>query len=251
MDMDTSIAQSCDVYFYELAHEMGVKNMQEYLARFGFGQKTGIDLGAELPGLLPSREWKKRRHNKPWYPGETLIMGIGQGYFLTTPLQLAASTASYANGGTYRAPRVVSRIENSTTRELIEEIGTVEKSIEINKQSNWDDIELAMINVVEDIRGTAKRIRSDNYRIAGKTGTAQVFTIKQDEEYDETKISKKNRDHALFVAYAPIEDPQIAVAVIVENGGSGSSTAAPIAKKIMDAWLLDEPMPVDSGDEQS
>jgi len=251
MDMDTSIAQSCDVYFYELAHEMGVKKMQEYLAKFGFGQKTGIDLGAELPGLLPSREWKKRRHNKPWYPGETLIMGIGQGYFLTTPLQLAASTASFANGGTYRAPRVVSRIENSTTRELIEKIGTVEKNIEIKKQSNWDDTELAMTNVVEHIRGTAKRIRSDNYRIAGKTGTAQVFTIKQDEEYDETKISKKNRDHALFVAYAPIEDPQIAVAVIVENGGSGSAAAAPIAKKIMDAWLLDEPILINNGDEQS
>ncbi len=251
MDMDSSITQSCDVYFYELAHDMGVNKMQEYLANFGFGQKTGVDLGAELPGLLPSRDWKKRRHSKPWYPGETLIMGIGQGYFLTTPLQLAAATASFANGGIYRAPRVVDRIENSTSNELLEKIGTIENNIAINKTANWDDIELAMTNVVEHIRGTAKRIRSNEYRIAGKTGTAQVFTVKQDEEYDEEKISKKNRDHALFIAYAPIEDPQIAVAVIVENGGHGGSAAAPIAKKIMDAWLLDKPLEVIAGDGQS
>ncbi|NNJ91440.1 MAG: penicillin-binding protein 2 [Gammaproteobacteria bacterium] len=251
MDMDASITQSCDVYFYELGHEMGVNKMHDYLVNFGFGNKTGIDLGGELSGVLPSQEWKKRRYNKPWYPGETLIMAIGQGYYLTTPLQLAAATASFANGGTYHAPRVVDRIENSTSGDLIENIGTVEQNIDIKQLQNWDDIEVAMTNVVEHIRGTAKRIRSDEYRIAGKTGTAQVFTVKQDEEYDETKISKKNRDHALFVAYAPIEDPQIAVAIIVENGGHGGSAAAPIAKKIMDAWLLDEAEPAETGDEQS
>ncbi|MEJ2212495.1 MAG: penicillin-binding protein 2 [Gammaproteobacteria bacterium] len=207
VDMNDSIVQSCDVYYYQLAHDMGVTNMQEYLSHFGFGSRTGIDLGAELPGLLPSREWKRRRHDKPWYPGETLIMGIGQGYFLSTPLQLAAATAAFANGGVFKAPRIVSHIEHVNMADSTEDIGTIEK--EIPKK-----------------------------RIAGKTGTAQVFSVKQDEEYDEEKVSKKNRDHALFVAYAPVEDPQIAVAVIVENGGHGGSVAAPIAKKIMDAYLL-------------
>ncbi len=239
VDMNDSIVQSCDVYYYQLANEMGVTKMQEYLAHFGFGSRTGIDLGAELPGLLPSKEWKRRRHDKPWYPGETLIMGIGQGYFLSTPLQLAAATAAFANGGVFKAPRIVSHIEHVNTENGREEIDTINRNIPKVSQENWQNIDLSMTNVVEGIRGTAKRIRSPYYRLAGKTGTAQVFTIKQDEEYDEEKISKKNRDHALFVAYAPVEDPQIAVAVIVENGGSGGSVAAPIAKKIMDAYLLD------------
>ncbi len=239
VDMNDSIVQSCDVYYYELAHDMGVEKLHQFLALFGFGQKSGVDLGAELPGLLPSREWKRRRYNKPWYPGETLIMGIGQGYFLTTPLQLAVATATFANGGIYRSPRIVDRIVGNSPDQLIEKIGTVKKSIPIGNQQNWTDVADAMINVIEGARGTAKRIKNPDYRIAGKTGTAQVFTVKQDEEYDETKISKKNRDHALFVAYAPVEDPQIAVAVIVENGGHGGSVAAPIAKKIMDAFLLE------------
>lgn len=238
IDMDQAITQSCDVYFYDLAHVLGVDRLHQYLSLFGFGSKSGVDLGAELPGLLPSREWKRRRHNKAWYPGETLIMGIGQGYFLTTPLQLAAATATFANGGIYRSPRIVDHIIGNTANEIIEQIGTVERTLPINDQQNWDKVETAMINVVEHPRGTAKRLKNPNYRIAGKTGTAQVFTVKQDEEYDEEKISKKYRDHALFIAYAPIEDPQIAVAVIVENGGHGGSTAAPIAKKIMDAYLL-------------
>lgn len=238
VDMNDSIVQSCDVYYYQLAHDMGVTNMQDYLSHFGFGSRTGIDLGAELPGLLPSREWKRRRHDKPWYPGETLIMGIGQGYFLSTPLQLAAATAAFANGGVFKAPRIVSHIEHVNMADSTEDIGTIEKEIPKKSPENWKNIDLAMTNVVENIRGTAKRIRSPYYRIAGKTGTAQVFTVKQDEEYDEEKVSKKNRDHALFVAYAPVEDPQIAVAVIVENGGHGGSVAAPIAKKIMDAYLL-------------
>lgn len=238
VDMDTSVTQSCDVYYYQLAHEMGVNKMQQYLSNFGFGQRTGIDTGAELPGLLPSRGWKRRRYNKPWYPGETLIMGIGQGYFLATPLQLASATATFANGGTHRSPRIVDRIVAGNLDETIEKIGTVENFLTIQNQLHWDQVETAMLNVVEGARGTAKRIKNPNYRIAGKTGTAQVFTVKQDEEYDESKISKKNRDHALFVAYAPLEDPKIAVAVIVENGGHGGSAAAPIAKKIMDAYLL-------------
>ncbi|MGD2117822.1 MAG: penicillin-binding protein 2 [Chromatiales bacterium] len=240
VDMDISITQSCDVYYYDLAHEMGIDRLQQYLGQFGFGERTGVDLGGELPGLLPSKEWKRRRHNKPWYPGETLIMGIGQGYFLTTPLQLAAATATLANGGIYRAPRVVSKIIGNSTDDVIEKIGTTEKPLKKTSQANWDHMLTAMNHVVEGARGTAKRIQNKNYRIAGKTGTAQVFSVKQDEEYDEENVAKKFRDHALFMAFAPLEDPQIAVAVIVENGGHGGSIAAPIAKRIMDAYLLDE-----------
>lgn len=248
VNMDDSVVQSCDVYYYDLAYEMGVTLMHDYLAHFGFGEKTGVDLGAELPGLLPSREWKRRRHNKPWYPGETLIMGIGQGYFLSTPLQLAVATATFANGGVFRQPRLVDRIEHSSSGELLEKVGTVEKQLPIDDPENWKKIDSTMIHVVESPRGTAKRIRSEDYRIAGKTGTAQVFTVAQDEEYDEEKIAKKLRDHALFIAYAPVEDPQIAVAVVVENGGHGGAVAAPVARKIMDAYLLGD---TDMGDQDN
>lgn len=237
MDLEDAIVQSCDVFFYKLAYELGIDQLHDYLKDFGFGRHTGIDLTGEKTGLLPSREWKKRARRQPWYPGETLIMGIGQGYFLTTPLQLAAATAAIANNGLFYTPHVVDYLRTRETGEIT----PIPKSahvIPIASEQNWDDVRTGMINVVEGPRGTAKRIRSDRYRIAGKTGTAQVFTIAQDEEYNEEEVAEKLRDHALFVAYAPIEDPQIAVAVVVENGGHGGSVAAPIARTIMDAYLL-------------
>lgn len=237
VDVNSSIAQSCDVFFYKLAHDMGIDEMSGYLANFNFGVPTGIDLVGEARGILPSREWKRNSRRQPWYPGETVIAGIGQGYYLATPLQLAAATAAFANGGNYYTPRLVDYLHTrgSQERSVIPPQG---RAIDHVLDSNWDDIHSSMLNVVEGLRGTAKKIRTDYYQIAGKTGTAQVFTIKQDEEYDEDKISKKHRDHALFVAYAPAENPQIAIAVIAENGGGGSSTAAPIARKILDAYLL-------------
>ena len=237
MDLDAAIVQSCDVYFYKLAYELGVDRLNEYLSQFGFGGRTGIDLTGESTGLLPSREWKRRARRQPWYPGETLIMGIGQGYFLATPLQLAAATAAIANNGTFYTPRVVHYLRARETGEITP-IPPSSQPIPKAFKQNWEDVRTGMANVVESPRGTAKRIRSDQYRIAGKTGTAQVFTVAQDEEYDEETLEKKLRDHALFVAYAPIDDPQIAIAVVVENGGHGGSTAAPIARKIMDAYLL-------------
>lgn len=236
VDVDIAITQSCDVYFYQLAHDMGVNRLQEYLKYFRFGEKTGVDLVGERSGIRPSREWKKKRYRQPWYPGETVIMGIGQGYFLTTPLQLAAATAAIANGGTYYTPHIAARIIDDNTQESWQ-LDPAAFPIPVSEPMNWEHVRKAMANVVEGQRGTAKRIRSDDYRIAGKTGTAQVFTVKQDEKYDEATIEKKMRDHALFIAYAPIEDPRIAVAVIVENGGHGGSTAAPIARQIMDAYL--------------
>ncbi len=208
------------------------------MAGFGFGEKSGIDLLGELPGLLPSRDWKRAKKRAPWYPGETLIVGIGQGYFLTTPLQLAVATATLANRGRRIDPRVVASIEkpDGTQTPTAIKMTTFQQ---LNPQ-HWEDIIASMADVVEGLRGTARRIRSDAYRIAGKTGTAQVFTIKQEEEYDEETVAKHKRDHALFIAFAPVEMPRIAVAVIVENGGHGGSVAAPIARLVMDQYLLHE-----------
>ena len=236
MDLDAAITQSCDVFYYKLAYEMGIDKLSGYMAHFGFGEKTGVDLIGEARGIQPSREWKRAKRRQPWYPGETVITGIGQGYYLSTPLQLAAATAAFANGGTYYTPRLVDYLQTRGEEESIP-IPAQGTAIPI-RPDNWQDVHKAMLNVTEGLRGTAKRIRNEHYRIAGKTGTAQVFTVAQDEEYDEETVAKKKRDHALFVAYAPAEDPQIAVAVIVENGGHGGSVAAPIARKMMDAYLL-------------
>jgi len=240
MHLDDAITQSCDVFFYQLAYDMGIDKMHDYLSNFRFGQKTGVDILGELPGLLPSREWKREARNQPWYPGETLIVGIGQGYFLATPLQLAGATAAIANGGTYHTPKVVSRVTDRTQGTMIPLSGS-SHTIQIKNQLHWQDVQKAMAQVTEHPRGTAKGIRNDHYRIAGKTGTAQVFSIKQDEEYKEEELQREMLDHALFIAYAPVEDPQIAVAVIVEHGKHGGSTAAPIARQIMDTYLLKDP----------
>lgn len=237
-EMTKAIAESCDVYFYDLAQNLGIDAMQSFLHNFGFGQPTGIDIKGELTGILPSREWKRRAYKQAWYPGETLIVGIGQGYFLSTPLQLAHATATLANRGTNIQPRLVKSIydpNNQTTTEIPPvDLGT----INLKNTDHWDQIITAMTEVVHSRSGTAHKIGKDApYIIAGKTGTAQVFTVKQDERYDETKIDERLKDHALFVAYAPVEDPKIAIAIIVENGGSGSGSAAPIARRVMDAHL--------------
>jgi penicillin-binding protein 2 len=237
MDLKGAITQSCDVYYYKLASDMGVDSLSKYLEQFGFGEKTGIDLIGEASGILPSRDWKRAARNQPWYAGETVIMGIGQGYFLTSPLQLATATAAFANNGDRLTPRLVKNMTDAKNNSELT-VDAEHHPVSISNKRNWTEVHYAMVNVTEGKRGTAKRIRTPLYRIAGKTGTAQVFSVKQNEEYDEEKIAKKFRDHALFVAYAPADAPQIAVAVIVENGGHGGSTAAPIARKLMDAYLL-------------
>jgi len=236
-DLDKAITQSCDVFFYQLAHETGIDRLQSYLQQFRFGERTGIDLLGEQRGIRPSREWKRKRYKQVWFPGETVIIGIGQGSFQATPLQLAAATAALANGGHYFEPRVVAeRIDEGSGRRTA--VPPREHPIPIGDEAHWRAIRQAMIHVVESPHGTARRIRSRRYRIAGKTGTAQVFSVAQDAEYKEEEVARRMRDHALFIAFAPVEEPRIAVAVIVENGGHGGSTAAPIARKIMDAWLL-------------
>jgi penicillin-binding protein 2 len=241
MDLNNAITQSCDVYFYDLAYRMGIDRMSEFLAKFGFGVKTGVDSTSERNGLLPSREWKRRAEGMPWFPGETLITGIGQGALLVTPLQLANSTAAFSVKGQRYQPHLVKSVEKVPEYNLIDIASRVAGRYELQSEKNWQHVHDAMVNVVHGLRGTAHRISQGmQYRAAGKTGTAQVFEIAQDEEYDEETVAEKLRDHALFISYAPADAPQIAVAVIVENGGHGSSVAAPIARRIMDAYLLEE-----------
>ncbi len=239
VDMNTAIQRSCDVYFYELALELGIDRLNSFMNRFGFGRKTGVDIGGEVSGLMPSRDWKRRARNQPWYPGETLITGIGQGFTLATPLQLATATSSLALRGQRLAPRVArAEIDPETGARYLLKPDRL-PPVKIVHQSHWAAVIQGMVDVVHSARGTARRIGEDApYRIAGKTGTAQVFSIGQEEKYEADAIDKKLRDHALFIAFAPVEKPRIAVAVLVENGGSGSSAAAPIARKVMDYYLL-------------
>ena len=236
VDMRRAIAQSCDTYFYKLAFDMGIDRMHDYLAKFGFGEKTGIDLEGESPGLLPSRDWKQRRWKKEWYPGETVIAGIGQGYHLTTPLQLAAATAMIANGGKRIEPRLVQAVRDPLTHVWQPQPVVVRGQLAI-KPEDLAVIRQGMMDAMRPGGTAAAAAAGAPYTIAGKTGTAQVVGIKQGARYDAGSLSRKNRDHALFIAYAPAENPTIAVAVMVENGGHGGSTAAPIARAVFDYYL--------------
>jgi penicillin-binding protein 2 len=242
MDLHNAIEQSCDVYFYEISNVLGIDRMHTYLDQFGLGQYTGIDLVGEHRGLVPSREWKqsafRNRADQSWFPGETVIASIGQGYMLVTPLQLANATAAVASRGKRFRPHMVAASEDPLTG--IREIITPEhlRDVDIENEVYWESVIAAMHDVMQGDRGTARAAgRNAAYEMAGKSGTAQVFSVAQDEEYDEDEIEEQLRDHALFISFAPVETPKIAVAVIVENGSSGSRTAAPIARAIMDRYL--------------
>jgi len=237
--LSRAITESCDVYFYDLSLKLGIDRISSYMAQFGFGQRTGIDTGGEAQGLLPSREWKRRVRKEPWFPGETLITGIGQGFNLATPVQLSSATATLAMRGKHMRPIVVREIEDPQNHRR-HPIPPVEiDQVPVVNEGNWWRIERAMSQVIHADNGTARRLREGiQYKMAGKSGTAQVFSIAQDAEYDADEITKRLRDHALFVAFAPLNDPQIAVALIVENGGSGGAVAGPIARRIIDQHLL-------------
>lgn len=237
VNVNKAITESCDVYFYRLASVLGIDDMHSFLQKFGFGEKTGIDLVGEKPGLLPSREWKFEQKKQSWYPGESLITAIGQGSNQVTPLQLARATATLANRGNVVTPFLVDKIVTATDTHAGPE---THNEIIALKKSNVEAIVSAMVDVVHNERGTAHDLKKDfNYFMAGKTGTAQVLGIKQNAKYDENAIEFKYRDHALFIAFAPADDPKIAVAVIAENGGHGGSIAAPIAAKIIKQYLKD------------
>jgi penicillin-binding protein 2 len=252
-DLNKAITESCDVFFYDLAQNLGIDRISSYLSYFGIGQKTGIDLVGELSGLNPSREWKRSTRNLPWFPGETLITGIGQGFMLTTPLQLADATAALANMGRRFKPRMVYGIQQQESKTIINTEPELLDTIPMVDDSNWRSIINSMKNVVHSLHGTARGINHNiQYIAAGKTGTAQVFGIAQDAEYKKEDIAKKLQDHALFIAFAPVDNPRIAVALIVENGGGGGAVAAPIARKVMDQYLLQTPeAPVSPHTEES
>jgi penicillin-binding protein 2 len=242
VDIQRAITISCDTFFYGLAVELGIKRLTDFVGHFGFGKKTGIDITGENAGLLPTPEWKKRRFKQSWYTGETVIVGIGQGYTLITPMQLAHATATLANNGTSIKPHFVAKIHKSGSGQMEVIKPVVQDQVFLNPD-NVEIVKNGMINVTLP-GGTAASVGYyAPYQIAAKTGTAQVVGIKQNEKYDAKAISERNRDHALFIAYAPADDPKIALAVVVENGEHGGSAAGPIARKVMDYYLLGKKPP--------
>ena len=234
-----AIQASCDVYFYEVANEMGIEKMSLFLKKFNLGAPTEIDINPEKNGVVPNREWKRNnfssRENQSWYQGETIIAGIGQGYMLATPLQLAVATAIVANRGSAHKPHLLKAIENTKTGEL-QYIGSEKINyLEDIKEENWDLVHQGMVAVVNERRGTAYGVFPDNSPIAGKTGSSQVFSI--DRSTSDKEVPLELRDHGLFVGYAPLDKPEIIVSIIVENGGGGRVSAAPVAEKIFNSYL--------------
>ncbi|PSF15034.1 penicillin-binding protein 2 [Marinobacter shengliensis] len=241
VDLKYSMARSNDVYFYEVGVEMGVSVMSEYLAHFGFGEDATLDVSGALSGLLPTADWKRAARNEPWYPGDSVNMSIGQGFMLATPLQLATATTLIANRGVWVEPRLLKDIRGDRSVDEFLPSETHEPLI-LKNPDDWEYVVDTMEEVMHGARGTARSSgQGASYRMAGKTGTAQVFSLAEDEEYDEEQVRERLRDHALFVGFAPSDNPKIAVAVIVENGGGGSSTAAPVARALFDAWLEELP----------
>ena len=240
VDMYKSIVESCDTYYYMLANDLGVDAIHDFMKPFGFGQLTGIDLENERRGLLPSTSWKRTAYKKPeqqkWYAGETISLGIGQGYNSFTPLQLAHATAILANNGVVMKPHLVKILEDGTTG--VRTPTVPKESYRINlKQKNIDVIKQAMIGVTRE--GTSARsFANAGYVSGGKTGTAQVIAIKKNEKYESKKVAERHRDHALYTAFAPADNPRIAIALVVENGGFGGTAAAPIARQALDYYLL-------------
>ena len=230
VNLHTAVVESCDTYFYDASLKMGIDHMADFLAHFGLGKATGIDLQGELAGILPSREWKQRTRKSAWFHGDTVNTSIGQGYMLATPLQLAQTMVVSARRGKQIVPRVAMGAPAPEPK----------NHLVLKNPDNWPRMEAALADVLHGQRGTARAAgHGAQYRIAGKSGTAQVFSLASDVEYKELDVAERLRDHALFVAFAPVANPAIAVAVLVENGGSGGRTAGPVARAVMDAWLLD------------
>ena len=260
VDLYKSIVDSCDTYYYHLANDMGIEAIARFLGPFGFGSRSGIDLAGESTGVLPSPEWKVKRFKRPadqkWYPGETISIGIGQGYHSYTPLQLAQAMAVLASGGTMYKARLLSRIDNPRTGERREVPSEVLQTVSL-RRDHLEFIKRAMAGVNKEGTG-ARAFAKVEYTVGGKTGTAQVIAMKQGEKYEEHKVAERHRDHSLFIAFAPLESPRIALAVIVENGGFGARAAAPLARTVLDYFMLgkvpagmDQPAPeIESGDEE-
>jgi len=242
VNLYAALEQSCDVYFYSVARELGIERMGGFLETFGLGNLTGLDIGGEQKGLVPSPAWKKKAFRRPadqvWFPGETVIAGIGQGYLLVTPLQLAHATATVAARGQRFQPTLLKGSRDPATGTIEYEAPRPLPPVPEQDPARWDAIIEGMHGVMHGPRGTARAVGLNApFQMAGKSGTAQVFTVGQNEKYNAKDVEERRRDHALFVAFAPLEAPRIAVAVIIENGESGSKAAAPIARAVMEAYL--------------
>ena len=241
MNLHDALVQSCDVYFYTLGHRLGINNLAKYATKLGLGELTGIVLKGEKSGLVPSKQWKKKFKNEPWYPGETISASIGQGYNLVTPLQSARMISTIASGGLLVRPYLVKRIEDYDGRLIQEFFPKVIKKIKIEPEV-LRNIKEGLRGVVHEAHGTGRRARLKNVIVAGKTGTAQVVAMKDSEEIDpEEETPYSHRDHAWFVAFAPYENPEVAVSVIIEHGGHGGATAAPIAGGILKTYFSHYP----------
>ena len=236
VDLYTSIVKSSDTYYYMLANDMGIDAIARFMSLFGFGARTGIDIAGEAAGVLPSQEWKFKRFRQKWFAGETISIGIGQGYNAYTPLQMAAAIAAIANDGVMFRPHIVNTIEDIRTRARAAVEPNPARKLDL-KPEHIATVKQALVGVNKE--GTGARVFAGaEYVSAGKTGTAQVIGIKQGEKYVESRVQERYRDHALFIAYAPAENPKIALAVVVENSGFGARYAAPIARQVLDFYLL-------------
>lgn len=240
VNLAKSIQSSCDVFFYDLAFNMGIEPMTDFLKKFSLGAPTGIDLTGESPGISPTPEFKKRRYKQTWYSGDTVTAGIGQSFWVTTPLQVAQATTIVSMKGQAFKPKMLHATRHPGQSTLNIKAPTPIQPILLNDPKNWDYIIASMVSVVHSPSGTARKLGVNiPYKIAGKTGTAQVKSIAPNSVYNASRLLKKHQDHAWFTAFAPAYDPKIAIAVIVENGGSGSGVAGPMAKSIINAWITD------------
>ncbi|XWY18815.1 penicillin-binding protein 2 [Bisgaard Taxon 45] len=235
-DLNKAIVESSDTYFYQTAYNMGIDRLSDWMKRFGFGVPTGIDIQEETAGIMPSREWKQKRHKRPWVQGDTISVGIGQGYWIATPLQVAKATSVLINEGKVHTPHLMKSVEGSTVEPYQDPL--LYEDISEPKKAYWDAAKRGMYNVVNAPNGTGRKaFVGSSYRVAGKSGTAQVFSLKENQTYDASGLKKELHDHAWFTAYAPYDDPKMVVSIILENAGGGSSVAAPIVRQIMDYYL--------------
>lgn len=242
VNIESALEVSVNTYFYQMALDLGIDQMHDYLAQFGFGQVTGVDIPGEAAGVLPSRAWKRGRFNQPWYPGETVIAGIGQGFNVVTPLQLAVALSTLVNGGKRFEPRLLYAAKQPGDERVQRIQAPLVEQVPVVQAANWQAVQSGMRRVIHGPAGTARALLPlDGYEMAGKSGTAQVVKMSQEEEKQSSDVAAHLRHHALFIAYAPYEQPTIVVAVVVEHGGGGSREAAPVAKSVIEAWLAQEP----------
>ena len=238
-----ALEESVNTFFYQLALDLGIDRIHDYLDQFGFGRPTGVDLPSESSGVLPSTAWKRAQFNESWYPGETVNSGIGQGFNVTTPIQLANALATLANGGRRYVPRLLYAVRPPQGERASRVPAPLAEAVPVNDAGNWSLVQEGLRRVVHGPRGTARAVApAEGWEMAGKTGTAQVFGLARDQEYVEAEVAEHLRHHALFIAYAPFDAPSLAVAVVVDHGGAGSRAAAPVARAVFDAWLAQEPL---------